>query len=308
MKIFRRKEFKFAAILIATMLCCAPSFAQDFDKAVVKTEMISPNLYVLFGVGGNIGVSVGDDAVFVIDDQYAQMAPKIAAAIKQITDKPVKFVLNTHWHGDHTGGNEAMGTAGAIIVAHDNVRKRMSSNQLISLLDRKVPPSPKAALPLVTFANDVTFHLNDDEIFVFHVASAHTDGDVIVQFRKANVIHMGDTFFNGLYPFIDTSSGGNPDGVIAVANRVLEIADDNTKIIPGHGPVATKADLKALRDMLVTVTMRVKAMTKKGKSMKEIIAAKPTAEFDEKWGKGFLPPERFVASLVGAYMPVKAAK
>ena len=306
MTVFRFNEFKFAVIFIAIMSWCAPSFAQDFDKAVVKTEMISPNLYVLFGTGGNIGVSVGEDAVFVIDDQYAQMAPKIAAAIKQITDKPVKFVMNTHWHGDHTGGNEAMGTAGAIIVAHDNVRRRMSSDQLITLLDWKVPPSPKIALPLVTFAKDVTFHINGDEVFVFHVANAHTDGDAIVHFKKANVIHMGDTFFNGLYPFIDMSSGGNPDGVIAVANRVLELADDNTKIIPGHGPVATKADLKALRDMLVTVTMRVKAMTKKGKSMKEIVAAKPTAEFDEKWGKGFLPPERFVASLVGAYMPVKA--
>ena len=306
MTVFRFNEFKFAVIFIAIMSWCAPSFAQDFDKAVVKTEMISPNLYVLFGTGGNIGVSVGEDAVFVIDDQYAQMAPKIAAAIKQITDKPVNFVMNTHWHGDHTGGNEAMGTAGAIIVAHDNVRRRMSSDQLITLLDWKVPPSPKIALPLVTFAKDVTFHINGDEVFVFHVANAHTDGDAIVHFKTANLIHMGDTFFNGLYPFIDMSSGGNPDGVIAVANRVLELADDNTKIIPGHGPVATKAELKALRDMLVTVTMRVKAMSKKGKSMKEIIAAKPTAEFDEKWGKGFLPPERFVASLVGAYMPVKA--
>lgn len=285
---------------------CSLAMGQDFENAVIKTEMIAPNLYVLYGVGGNIGVSVGDDAVFVIDDQYAPMAPKIAAAIKQITDKPVKFVVNTHWHGDHTGGNKAMGTAGALIVAHDNVRKRMSSDQFIKLLDWKVAPSPKLALPTVTFANDVTFHINGDEVFAFHVANAHTDGDTIVQFRKANVIHMGDTFFNGLYPFIDSSSGGNPDGVIAVANRVLALIDDNTKIIPGHGPVTNKAELKVYRDMLVTVTMRVKAMVKQGKSMKEIIAAKPSAEFDERWGKGFIPPERMIAMLVGAYMPAKA--
>ena len=306
MKLLLWSRMQCAAVYALALVWGSSGLAQDFEKAVIKTEMLAPNLYVLYGTGGNIGVSVGDDAVFVIDDQYAQMAPKIVAAIKQITDKPVKFVMNTHWHGDHTGGNEAMGTAGAIIVAHENVRKRMSSDQLITLLDWKVPPSPKAALPLVTFSKDVSFHINGDEVFVFHVANAHTDGDAIVQFKKANVIHMGDTFFNGLYPFIDTSSGGDPDGVIAVANRVLALADDNTKIIPGHGPVTGKADLKALRDMLVTVTMRVKAMSKKGKTMKEIVAAKPSAEFDERWGKGFLPADRFVASLVAAYAPVKA--
>jgi len=306
MNAFQWSGLRLLAVGLTALAFCAASPAQDFENAVVKTEMIAPNLYVLYGVGGNIGVSVGDDAVFVIDDQYAPMAPKIAAAIKQITDKPVKFVVNTHWHGDHTGGNEAMATAGAIIVAHDNVRKRMSSEQFIKLFDSKVEPSPKLALPTVTFANDVTFHINGDEVFAFHVASAHTDGDTIVQFRKANVIHMGDTFFNGLYPFIDGSSGGNPDGVVAVANRVLALADDNTKIIPGHGPVTSKADLKVYRDMLVTVTMRVKGLVKQGKSMKEIIAAKPSAEFDERWGKGFIPPERFIAMLFGAYAPVQA--
>jgi cyclase len=301
MNVLRWRFAKIVATLGLMTAWCAQGFAQDFENAVVKTEMIAPNLYVLFGVGGNIGVSVGEDAVFVIDDQYGPMAPKIAAAIKQITDKPVKFVINTHWHGDHTGGNEAMGKAGAIIVAHDNVRKRMSSEQFISLLAWKVPPSPAIALPAVTFSSDATFHLNGDEIYVFHAARAHTDGDAIVQFRKANVIHMGDNFFNGLYPFIDTSSGGHPDGVIAVANRVMELADANTKIIPGHGPVTNKAELKVLRDMLVTVTMRVKAMLKKGKTLKEIVAAKPSAEFDERWGKGFIPPERFITMLVAAY-------
>ena len=274
---------------------------QNFDKVEIKTEQLSPTTYVLFGAGGNIGVSVGEDALFIIDDQYAPLSAKILAALKKISDKPVKFVLNTHWHGDHTGGNENMGKAGALIVAHDNVRKRMSTEQFIALFKSKVPPSPKDALPVVTFSSDVTFHLNGDEIFGFHVPKAHTDGDTIIHFKKSNVVHMGDTFFNGLYPFIDVSSGGNPDGVIAAADRVLALSNDATKIIPGHGPVCSKADLKVYRDMLATVTGRIKALIKDGKKIDEIKAAKPTAEFDEKWGRAFLPPSSFIDMLVAAY-------
>ncbi len=290
-----------AALLAALLLPGSAQAQQNFDKVEIKIEKLSPTTYVLFGAGGNIGVSVGDDALFLIDDQYAPLTPKITAALKTITDKPIKFLLNTHWHGDHTGGNENMGKQGVILVAHDNVRKRMSSEQFIKLLQSKVPPSPKEALPIVTFSTDVTFHLNGDEINGFHVPPAHTDGDTVVHFRKANVIHMGDNYFNGLYPFIDVSSGGNPDGVIAVAEKVLAMADDNTKIIPGHGPMATKADLKAYRDMLTTVTGRIKAMMKAGKKLEEIKAANPSAEFDEKWGKAFISPGRFVEMLVAAY-------
>ncbi len=292
--------FRFVAAIFAVMVGSA--IAQgNFDKVEVKVEKLSATTYVLFGAGGNIGVSVGDDALFIIDDQYAPLTPKILAALKTITDKPVKFVLNTHWHGDHTGGNENMGNAGALIVAHENVRKRLSSEQFIALFKSKVPPAPKAALPMVTFSSDVTFHLNGDEIFSFHVAKAHTDGDTVVQFKNSNVIHMGDLFFNRWYPFIDVSSGGHPDGVIAAADRVLAMANDSTKIIPGHGPVATKVDLKAYRDMLVTVTGRIKAFVKAGKTLEEITAAKPTAEFDEVWGKQFLQAGRFVEMLTAAY-------
>ncbi len=290
-----------AVLATCAMLSGAAQAQQNFDKVEIKTEKLSPTTYVLFGAGGNIGVSVGEDALFIIDDQYAPLTPKIQAALKLISDKPVKFVLNTHWHGDHTGGNESMGKAGALIVAHDNVRKRLSTEQFIALFKSKVPPSPKDALPVVTFSSDVTFHLNGDEIHGFHVPKAHTDGDTIVHFRKSNVIHMGDTFFNGLYPFIDVSSGGNPDGVIAAADRVLALSNDATKIIPGHGPVCSKADLKVYRDMLSTVTGRVKALLKQGKTADEIKAAKPSAEFDEKWGKAFLPPSSFIDSLIAAY-------
>ncbi len=296
----------FAPLFTALILLATPSFAQNFDKAEVKTEKISATTYVMYGVGGNLGVSIGDDAVFVIDDQYAPMTPKITAAIKALTDKPVQFVLNTHWHGDHTGGNENFGKAGSLIVAHENVRKRLSTDQFIQLFKMTVPASPKAALPVVTFTSDLTFHLNGDEIFVFHVPKAHTDGDAIVIFRNSNVIHMGDLFFNGWYPFIDTSSGGTPDGVIAAVDRALALADDKTRIIPGHGPVCGKADLKAYRDMLATVNGRVKAMMKEGKKLEDILAAKPSAEFDEHWGKAFISPGRFVEMLVIAQSPASA--
>jgi glyoxylase-like metal-dependent hydrolase (beta-lactamase superfamily II) len=296
-----RKTLTAGLLAAAGLFITSAHAQQNFDKVEIKIEKLSPNTYVLFGAGGNIGVSVGDDALFLIDDQYAPLTPKILAALKTLTDKPIKFLLNTHWHGDHTGGNENMGKQGVVLVAHDNVYKRMSSEQFIRLLQSKVPPSPKEALPVVTFSSDVTFHLNGDDIVGTHVQPAHTDGDTIVHFRKANVIHMGDTYFNGWYPFIDVSSGGNPDGVIAVADKVLAMADDSTKIIPGHGPVSSKAELKAYRDMLTTVTGRVKALMKAGKKLDEIKAANPSAEFDEKWGKAFISPGRFVEMLVAAY-------
>lgn len=255
------------------------------------------------GAGGNIGLSVGDDAVFMVDDQFAPLAPKIKAAIAKLTPKPGTFLLNTHWHFDHTGGNESFGASGAIIVGHENVRKRMSTEQFIEFLGVKVKAEPRTALPVITFAQDTTFHLNGEEILVLHVPNAHTDGDSIVHFRKADVIHMGDIFFNKLYPFIDSSSGGSVDGVIAAADRAMGLAGDGTQFIPGHGPVANKADLKAYRDMLATVSKRIREQVKAGKSLAEVIDSKPTAEFDEQWGRGFLNAQRFTEMLFKGFMP-----
>lgn len=289
-----------AAALSFSAVASLPAAAQDnYDKVEIKTEKLSPTTYVLFGAGGNIGLSIGDDAVFVIDDQFAPLTPKISAAIKALTDKPVKFLMNTHWHGDHTGGNENFGKQGVLIIAQENVRKRLSSDQFIEYLRSKAEAQPKAALPVVTFAQDVTFYLNGDEIKAFHVPKAHTDGDSIIHFKNSNVIHMGDTYFNGFYPFIDTSSGGTAEGVVAAADRVLAIADDKTRIIPGHGPVSNKAELKTYRDMVATISGRVAALVKQGKKLDEIVAAKPTAEFDERWGKGFIPPPKFIEMLAG---------
>ena len=253
---------------------------------------------MMVGSGGNLALSAGADQTFLVDDQFAPLTPKITAAIAAVTPKAVAFVLNTHWHFDHTGGNENFGKAGSVIVAHDNVRRRMDSEQLIEFLGMKTKPSPKAALPVITFSADTTFHLNGEEIHAYHAPRAHTDGDSVVLFRGSNVVHMGDIYFNGMYPFIDTSSGGTVDGVIAAADRVLAITDDRTKIIPGHGPLSNKAELKAYRDMLEAVSGRIKPMIRDGRKLEEIVEAKPTADFDEKWGKGFIPPAKFTEMLV----------
>ncbi len=278
---------------------------QDFSKVEVTATKLAEGVHVLFGAGGNVGVSSGKDGVFLIDDQYAPLTRKIRAALALIGDKPVRFVLNTHWHGDHSGGNENLGGAGALIVAHENVRKRMSVEQFIEAFNSRTPASPEVALPVVTYTDSVTFHLNGDEIQCFRVPPAHTDGDSIVHFKRANVIHMGDLFFNGLYPFIDASSGGSLEGMIAAADRVLGVANDATQIIPGHGPMGNKTDLKTFRDMLAGVRDKMKPLVVAGKTLAEVQAAKPTQAFDAKWGGGFLKPEQFVAV---AYASLGGAK
>jgi cyclase len=286
-------------ICLAALVAPAALAQQDLSQVEIQTQKLADTVYMMTGAGGNLGLSIGEDAVFLIDDQFAPLTPKIQAAIAKVTDKPVKFVLNTHWHFDHTGGNENLGNGGALVIAHENVRKRLSAEGFIEFLGMKTKPEPKVALPVVTFTRDLTFHINGDEVLAHHVARAHTDGDAIVQFRKSNVIHMGDAFFNKIYPFIDTSSGGTVGGVIAAADLVLRLADDDTKIIPGHGPLGNKADLQAYRDMLAAVSTRIRQLIRQGKTLDEVVAAKPTAKFDEVWGKGFLPPEKFVAMLYG---------
>jgi glyoxylase-like metal-dependent hydrolase (beta-lactamase superfamily II) len=298
-----------AAITGLGLFACAAS-AQNFDRVEIRTTKLTDTIYMLQGAGGNIGLSVGPDAVFMIDDQYAPLSPKIEAAIKSITPKPVNFVVNTHWHGDHTGGNANIGKSGAYIIAHDNVRRRLDSDQFIDFMRSKVAPSPKEALPVVTISQDVTFHINGDEVNMFHVPVAHTDGDGIVHFRRANIIHMGDVYFNGFYPFIDYSSGGTPDGFIAAVERVLKLADDRladdrTRIIPGHGPLASRADLTAYRDMLVGTIGNIKKLVAEGKVLDEVVAAKPTAAFDEKWGKGFVPPARYIEMVMKGLGAIK---
>jgi cyclase len=285
-------KVRLAAVL---WLAALPALAQqqDFSKVEVKAQKVAEGIYMLAGAGGNIGLSVGKDGCYVIDDQYAPLTDKILAAVRAISPAPVRFVVNTHWHGDHTGGNENMGKTGALLVAHENVRLRMSTGQFMAAFNQKIEPSPDAALPVVTFTDAVTFHWNGDEIRVYHLPPAHTDGDAVIHFVKADVVHMGDLFFNGSYPFIDVSSGGRIDGYVGAAERVLGGITEKTRLIPGHGPLGTKADLQAFRDMLKTVRDRIAKLKAEGRSRDEVIAAKPTADLDPKWGGGFMKGDAF---------------
>jgi glyoxylase-like metal-dependent hydrolase (beta-lactamase superfamily II) len=276
----------------------APAFGQqDLSKVEVKAEQLAPGVAVLFGAGGNIGVSYGEDGTVLIDDQFAPLTPKIQKAVSDLGATPVKFLINTHWHGDHTGGNESFGKAGALIMAHDNVRLRMATDQKTRFGDVKA--SPKVALPVVTYADGLKLHLNGEEVRVVSVDPAHTDGDSIVHWTRSNVIHMGDLFFHKMtYPFVDRGSGGSARGVIAAADKALAMANDTTKIIPGHGPVATKADLAAYHRMLSEIVAKVDAGVKAKKSLEQIKAARPADGYDVK-ADGFITADGFVETVYG---------
>jgi cyclase len=280
--------------LLALLLGPAIASAQNYDTVQVRAQALRGGVYVLFGAGGNIGLSVGDDAAFIIDDQFAPLTPKITAAIAAITSKPVRFVVNTHWHGDHSGGNENFARAGTIVVAHDNVRKRMAAEQFDAIYDFRTPASPPGALPVVSFSDSITFHVNGDDVVAFHVPPAHTDGDAIIYFTKADVVHMGDTFFLGRYPYIDTGTAGSVNGIIGAADKVLAMCTPRTIVIPGHGTTATCAELRTYRNVMVTIRDRVRAEMQKGRTLAQIKAAGLTKEFDPTWGAGFVPPDRFI--------------
>lgn len=277
------------------LVLASPVAAQDFSETEITVEKLAPGVAVLFGAGGNIGLSYGDDGNVLVDDQYAPLTAKILAAVKSLDPDPVRFVINTHWHGDHSGGNENLGKAGAVIVAHDNVRRRMSVEHLSSRFG-KIPASPRGALPVVTFAEGVSFHLNGDEIHVVHVRNAHTDGDSLVHWTKGNVLHMGDTFFHKVtLPFIDLESGGSIDGMVAAARIGLSLARPDTRIIPGHGPVATRADLEAYLAMLEDVRARVVAAKAAGQSLAQVKAAGIAARYAVP--DAFVGPDDFIEAV-----------
>jgi cyclase len=280
--------------LLAVSVYAASVRAQmgDPSKVTLKTTAVTPGLSMIEGVngfaGGNVAVSAGEDGVFVVDDEIAPMTAKLKTALAALSKKPVRFVINTHWHADHTGGDPAMAAAGAVIVAQDNVRKRLSVENVRTMSGHimKTPALPASALPVITFGEDVTLHFNGDDVHVIHMPPAHTDGDAIVHFQKANVIHTGDVVVGG-YPVVDGESGGTLTGMIAAVEKILALANDTTKVIPGHGPVMTKADVTAYREMLVTVRDRVGKLMAQKKSLDEIKAAKPLADLDARWGVMF---------------------
>ena len=286
-----------STLALALAFLAAPAAAQqDLSKVEIRVERIAPGVAVLFGAGGNIGLSYGEDGNAIVDDQFAPLTDRILAAVASVDPDPVRFVINTHWHSDHTGGNENLGRRGAVILAHDNVRRRMSTEQFMQAMNRRVPPSPKEALPVVTFGDGVTLHLNGDTLHVIYVRNAHTDGDSLVHWQKANVLHMGDTFFHRQsFPFVDLSSGGSIDGVIAAANRALAMTNASTKIIPGHGPVASRAELVAYRDMLVDIRGKVAAGIKAKRTLAQIQATAPAARYG--MPSGFIKPDQFVEAV-----------
>ncbi len=286
--------------LAGLAMALAPlSGTAQMEDVRITAEPVASGVYMLQGQGGNIGLLVGSDGAFLIDDQYAPLTDKILTAVRGITEAEVRFVINTHWHGDHTGGNENLGERGVVLISQENVRERLATPRIREsdgTVDT-IPGAPHAALPMITFDDDVRFHLNGDELYAFHTPNAHTDGDAIIYFQNANVIHMGDTYFNGQYPFIDIASGGTIDGAIEAHNRVLGIADDETRIIPGHGPLSNARELRVQRDMLRTIRNRVATAKGEGQTLEEVLAGNPTAEWDDSHGGAFISPEALVTAV-----------
>jgi glyoxylase-like metal-dependent hydrolase (beta-lactamase superfamily II) len=271
-----------------------PIHAQDFEKIRVETIPLGGSVYMLASrAGGNLAVCAGDDGVFLVDSDYKELFDKVQAAVAKISDKPIRFVVNTHWHFDHVGGNEGFAKKGSILVAHENVRKRLASDQHIGILGIDVPASPKEALPIITYTNGVTFYLNGEEIAVIHVPKAHTDGDGIVHFKKANVIHTGDIVFNRAYPFIDVTNGGSIDGMIAAVETILKRCDDETRIIPGHGPLSNKAELETYWDMLREFRDAVAREIASGKDLKAVQTSKAVTDLGGKWHRTHFPLPQF---------------
>jgi len=286
----------FVLITISTF-----SIAQDFEKVQIETIKVTDGIYMLIGAGGNIGVSAGEDGILLIDTQFAELGEKIKSAISEIGGGPIRIVLNTNWHYDHTYGNEPLGKSRALIIAHENTRMRMMSEQYYSDFDMTIPVFPEEALPVVTFKNSLTLHFNGDEIEVVHIENAHSDADIVIYFRKANVIHTGDLFFSGNYPYIDVSHGGSTDGMIAAADRIIGMVDENTKIIPGHGTLSNRAGLTKFREMLITLRDRIRSQIEEGKTLEEVIASKPTADFDKEWAQG-IPREMIVGIIYNDFV------
>ncbi len=277
---------------VSVLFSSYPAFALDVPE--VKSVKVADGIHMLSGKGGNVGVFIGKDGTFVIDDQFAPMTSKLMAKIKSLGGDEPKFLVNTHFHGDHTGGNENFGKQGAMIVAHHNVRERLKQGYKIAAFNNTTPPAPDEALPVITYSSKMHFHINSEDIHLIHVANAHTDGDTIIHFKNANVIHAGDLFFNGFYPFIDGGNGGSVKGVIKAAEAMLAITNAETKIIPGHGPIAERKDLEKYHQMLKIAYNNLLALKKQGLSAAEAKSKKPLAELDKDWSGGIFKSDKWI--------------
>jgi glyoxylase-like metal-dependent hydrolase (beta-lactamase superfamily II) len=294
----KRSHSLILAIVLGLALPGAVVQAQDdFDAVEIETAPLADGIFMLTGAGGNMGLVVGDDGAFLVDDQYAPLTAKIRAAVAAVTDQEITFVFNTHYHGDHTGGNESLGETGSHLVSHTNVRRRLSSDQYSTLLKRTAEAAAPGALPTITFTDSLTFYFGAQEIVAFHVPHAHTDGDGVLHFPGANVIHAGDVVFYGLYPYIDTSAGGSIDGMIAGVERILDLCDAETQIIPGHGPLLDREQLQEYLAMLRGARAKVAAAMSGGRGLEAVVAARPCAEWDEALGHVWLTSDQFVESI-----------
>jgi glyoxylase-like metal-dependent hydrolase (beta-lactamase superfamily II) len=286
----------FSAFFALVILVSTSAYAQeDYSKVEITASKVAGNVYMLQGRGGNIGVSVGSDGILIVDDQFAPLADKIKAALKTLGEGKLKFVLNTHWHSDHTGGNVVFGPE-ATIIAHDNVRKRLSTEQRIEVFKTTVPASPKEALPVITFGQSLSVHFNGEEIRVMHFPKGHTDGDSVIFFTGSNVVHMGDDFFAARFPFVDLGSGGSVQGLAQNIGEILGKLPAGVKLIPGHGPISTADDLKAYHRMLVETTDIVSKKMAAGKSLAEIKAEGLPEEW-KSWGTGFIKTDAWIETI-----------
>jgi cyclase len=289
-------------IVLLIALAAVPALAQqDFSKVEIKVTKVAGTVYMLQGSGGNIGVSVGEDGIVIVDDEFAPLVPKIKAALAGITSKPIRFILNTHYHGDHTGGNIELGKDGPII-AQENVRKRLQTGT--STLGRQTPPAPKDALPVITFNDRATVHINGEDIRAIHMPHGHTDGDAVIWFTQSNVVHMGDDFFNGTFPFVDIDNGGSVRGMATNVETVLAQIRDDTKIIPGHGPLGDKTTLRAFADMIRSSMSAVDAAMKSGKTIDQIKQEKVLAPW-EKWATSFITLDFWADTLYRELSPAR---
>ena len=286
---------KFLLLLVLFVFAAAAHAQTDFTKVQMKATKVAGNVYMLEGAGGNIGVSVGDDGLLIVDDQFAPLADKIRAALKGLADKKLRFILNTHWHGDHTGGNVAFGPE-ATIIAHDNVRKRLATEQKSTVFNTTTPPSPKEALPVITFDQQLSVHFNGEDIRAIHFPHGHTDGDSVIFFSASNVVHLGDDFFAGRFPFVDLESGGSVDGLIKNIGELVNKIPADAKLIPGHGPISTLDDLKSYHRMLQQTTEIVRGKIAAGKTLDQIKSEGLPDEW-KPWGTGFIKTDRWVETI-----------
>lgn len=298
---------KFFVVAVAVFLFGLTASAhqqRDWSKVPLKIEKVGGTVYMLTGSGGNIAFSIGEDGVLMVDDQFLPLAQRIRDTLKSVTDKPIRFVLNTHYHGDHASGNEDFGKD-ATIIGHDNVRKWMKSGQAKGKAKRD--PYPKVALPVITFDNSLTIHMNGETIKALHFAAGHTDGDSIIFFPESNVVHMGDDFVTYGVPFVDADAGGNIQGMIENVEKAMASLPDDVKVIPGHGPVCTKADVKKFTDMLREWIAFVEAGKKKGRTLEQLKADNPLIKLDPE-NKGFVKPAEFVEQIWNELAAKKSAK